>query len=791
MDTICRIIVLTQSEALTGQIERVIKDCRFPTRIQQIPEINYQRKIQFENPWDFLLVDWGSREPDEAVAWVNQQEPGHLIILLSEIFSPDWVTQMLNAGVYRCIPAARLELLPACLELGMENIRYLSTLARDRYDLKQAERKERESEARFRAVFEKSPIGIIVVDMTGKPIQFNRAFSRMLGYDDKELLRMHFLETSHPDDLHPHLEYIAEVQAGLRDGFTLEKRYIKKNGDILWGRLNVTIIKGASGEPLYALSMLEDVSERKLAEDKFHNMQEQLERFLNVSPVVIYAADPHPPYSIHFMSENHSKLFGFSKEEFFGDPALWQKRIHPEDSPRVMKTYEESIPDGHFGIDYRFLIKDGTYCCIHDEVNVTFDSEGQPRELVGSFYDITEQRKTDESLRLSEERYRTLAEAARDYIYVLDLQGIVQYANSIVCQALKRSPEQVTGHAFSEFFSPDITGELIAFISRVVDLRQAQYLEHPVPFPDKEIWAGTWMVPIPNENGNMLSILGVSRDITESRLAGEKLQRMLENEKELSELKTRFVTMTSHEFRTPLSTILSSAELLEHYSYKWSDQKKTDHLQKIQDAVKHLTTMLDEVLVIGRADAGKLKVNPEAFEMVEFCKNIVEDMQLGEGRFHPITFLSTPDHIDAYLDGRLLRQTLVNLLSNAIKFSPVGSPILVSLDLVDGQVEVEVSDEGLGITTEDQQRLFEPFYRGKNAAHVPGTGLGLTIVERSLELLCGTIQVNSQEGAGTTIKLRIPPHLPSNEADDLSDLEELSFINEEDKDHNHAEDPGR
>ena len=250
------------------------------------------------------------------------------------------------------------------------------------------------------------------------------------------------------------------------------------------------------------------------------------------------------------------------------------------------------------------------------------------------------------------------------------------------------------------------------------------------------------------------------------------LQNALEQEKKLNELKSRFVTMASHEFRTPLASILSSAELLEHYSHKWSEEKKLSHLYRIQSSVKHMTELLNDVLLLGKADAGKLELNPSQINLTQFCQELVEELQLNT-QTHQIVFqlenyLNTHDSVGRdlgttenrenliYMDEKMLRHILTNLLSNAIKYSPDRDKVVFKLICQEKQAIFRVQDFGIGIPASEHDRLFDSFHRANNVGSIPGTGLGLSIVKRSLELHGGKITIDSQLGIGSTFTVTLP-----------------------------------
>ncbi|HEY9632723.1 MAG TPA: sensor histidine kinase [Coleofasciculaceae cyanobacterium] len=230
----------------------------------------------------------------------------------------------------------------------------------------------------------------------------------------------------------------------------------------------------------------------------------------------------------------------------------------------------------------------------------------------------------------------------------------------------------------------------------------------------------------------------------------------LEKERELSELKSRFISMASHEFRTPLATILSSSELLENYYYKWTVEKKQQYFTRIKAAIQRMVQLLDDVLLIGKAEAGKMTFNPAPLNLRQFCNELVEEVQTSSGSQHKIDTVVQGKDKPACMDEKLLRHILYNLLSNAIKYSPAGTTIHFELNFLLKEVVFQIQDQGIGIPIDDQKHLFETFHRAKNVGTIPGTGLGLAIVKKSVDLHGGRIAVESVMDIGTTFTITLP-----------------------------------
>lgn len=227
-------------------------------------------------------------------------------------------------------------------------------------------------------------------------------------------------------------------------------------------------------------------------------------------------------------------------------------------------------------------------------------------------------------------------------------------------------------------------------------------------------------------------------------------------EREINELKSRFISMTSHEFRTPLTAILGTTELIKHYGQGWSSEKQHSYLDRIQRNVKHMTGLLDDVLVLSKADVGKIEFTPAPIDLKVFCNNLVEEIQLNTKRGQIVELVIEGENYNSYSDEKILRQILSNLLSNAIKYSPENTVVRFDVTFSNEEVAFFIQDQGIGIPEADQQHLFESFHRATNVGQIQGTGLGLAIVKKSVEIHQGTITFESIPAQGTKFIVRLP-----------------------------------
>lgn len=234
-----------------------------------------------------------------------------------------------------------------------------------------------------------------------------------------------------------------------------------------------------------------------------------------------------------------------------------------------------------------------------------------------------------------------------------------------------------------------------------------------------------------------------------------ELKQSLVRERELNEMKSRFVSMASHEFRTPLSTILSSVSLIELYNMESQEINRKKHVERIKSSIKNLTAILNNFLSLDKLEQGQIETSREAFNLPEFARDIIEEIQ-GLLKYGQQIILRYHGRKEIFQDKKILRNIILNLLSNAIKYSQEDKSIELLIQVKKDLVSISVKDDGIGIPTEEQKNLFRTFYRARNVNNIQGTGLGLNIVKRYVELLNGTINFISKPGEGTIFTIELP-----------------------------------
>jgi PAS domain S-box-containing protein len=432
--------------------------------------------------------------------------------------------------------------------------------------------------------------------------------------------------------------------------------------------------------------------------------------------------------------------------------------------------------------------------------------------FTGFIHDITEIKQKEAQLEESRNRLSAIFETAVDGIIIIDKRGVIRTINPAVTRLFGYTQEELEGHNISTLMPEPHKSNHDQYIHNYQKTGQAKIIgigrevlgkrKDGTTFPfnlgvsevkteDEVIYTGiihdltaykkkeqeiielnqTLEERVLNRTNELSKavnkLLGANKQLNHEiseRLKIEEALRATEveilhslrKEKELGELKSRFVSMASHEFRTPLSTILSSVSLIGRYKETGNLEKVDKHIDRIKSSVSNLTNILNDFLSLSKLEEGKIVNQPEQFHLYPFCNSVIEEL---EGILKPeqtIQLNGLEQSTEVYLDKKLLKNVLFNLLSNGLKYSPEGSTITVKIDNRPEELEIKVVDQGIGIPKADQEHLFSRFFRATNASNIQGTGLGLNIVKKYVELMGGSITFESVENVGTTFTVLLP-----------------------------------
>lgn len=512
-------------------------------------------------------------------------------------------------------------------------------------------------------------------------------------------------------------------------------------------------------------SLRAEIAERQRTEIALRHTNHTLQALVTASPRAILMLDREGKVKI--WNPAAERMFGWSEAEVIDRPNPIRLDDPLEDCTALQKgashdrNLQNCVLEGktYAGVELRRTKKDGTAIDIVFSAAPLPDANGQISGIVAVIADITEHKQRAEQLRL----LQSVVVNTNDAVIITEARPIdepgprILYVNEAFTRITGYRPEEVLGKTPRILQGPKTDRAALHKVRAALWRWESVTVETINYRKDgSEFWNEFNLVPVANARGWYTHWIAVLRDTT-ARKRADEIRLALEREKELSALKTRFFSMASHEFRTPLSTALAAAQVLENSQVEWENtEKRMRNLHRIQDSVKNMVQLLDDILTINRAETGNLAFNPKLLNLEHYCRHFIEEMQLSAGEAHQLTFTCRGTTCSIALDEKLMRSILSNLLSNAIKYSPSGGAVSLELEFQADAVQISVRDWGIGILPDDRQQLFEPFHRGKNIRTIPGTGLGLVVVKKCVELHQGTIQIASEAGAGTTCLVTLP-----------------------------------
>ena len=484
------------------------------------------------------------------------------------------------------------------------------------------------------------------------------------------------------------------------------------------------------------------------------------------------------------------------------------ENVHPEDREYLKSEISEAVKNASsYVVDYRIIHPDNSIHWLHEKGKIFKNAKGQPIRVIGVTQDITAQKIAEQKLKDDEVALRDYTEKLENKVkertkeLTTTVQKLVESNLSLEdqMQITKSAEKEVVQNKYLlDNISQNFPKGFVAVFDNNFNILLVEgeeveelgfkgladsntLLEHVIGVPDDvkqtvrnnivKTFKGehcsfeiayqnrTFLVnttPLYNTENKIEQVLLVHNNITLQKKAEFEILNTLKKEQELSELKSRFISMASHEFRTPLSAILSSAILIEKLNKPGNEEKRLNHVSKIRSNVKDLVLILNDFLSLSKLQEGKVLVQPSSFDLINFSKSVIEEIEGIKKNGQVISLIHQQPKIDIYLDSKLLKHILFNLLSNAIKYSEENKAITFKIQTIEQHVVVEITDQGIGIPKEDLDSMFQRFYRANNTTNIQGTGLGLNIVKQYTELMGGSITFKSELNVGSTFFIEFP-----------------------------------
>ncbi len=531
-------------------------------------------------------------------------------------------------------------------------------------------------------------------------------------------------------------------------GQQIELRARRRNGEIFDAELSIGQIKAAG-----LVCTLRDITERKRTQNALAEERNLLRTLIDAVPDSIYVKDRQHRFLLRNSALRHV-LGHLQPEGFVGktDFDLFPTAL----AEKFFVVEEELFRTGQPIVDQeqQLFTQDGSTAWISVTKVPLRNLSGEIIGLAGISHDITERKQTAEVLREQRDFLHLVINSVPDLITVNDRTGYFHIVNERAAQIYGLTSADLVGKTDAEVnHNP---GEVAFFLQTdqtALDSEQAVFIaEQTIQGRDYQ----TTKIPLRHSAGQPDRLLVVSSDITERKAAEAVLQQAVQKEKELNELKSRFVSMASHEFRTPLTSILLLTETLIFYRQKLTDEQVAQRLENIREQVGYLKDITEDVLQLAHTQTLRGEISSTWLDLDALCRSIIGEFQERPDISQRLLYSCDDDLHAVKLDKKLMRQIISNLISNATKYSLENTAIHIRLAYSEETLVLQVRDEGIGIPEADLRHLFQPFQRAVNVGDISGTGLGLAIAKEAVELHGGTISVESQIDVGTTFTVTIP-----------------------------------
>jgi PAS domain S-box-containing protein len=610
-------------------------------------------------------------------------------------------------------------------------------------------------------------------DMTDGKIYWSKEVLTIFELDENDFdgKISTFFNFVHPEDQ----AFVAQCVGDAiekNQAYNIDHRIILRNGKVKWVNERAQVILNEKKNINLLVGISQDITERKNIEEEKKRAQYFLEKAGEAGKIGYWTSEIGFEKGRLTWSKEVFSIFNMDPNHFDGLNSTFFNLIHPEDKERVLEMSRLAVEEKHiYNVDHRVVLKDGTVKWVNERGQIVRNEKEEAVMMVGIVQDINERKQVEEMLREYNDRYEILSKATNDVIYDWDIiKNKILYNQGMTMMFGYEEKEIMnTLDWWEERLHPEDHDRIMADIEEVFAKRllnwEFSYRYRTASGPYKFIHDRAYVVY--DMTGKPIRMIGAMQDvteITEYKLGLEQkveertreLNEALSKEKELVHLKSKFISIASHEFRTPLSTILLAAGFVRKFKDRMKPEDIDKKLESVETQVTHMTALLEDVLTVGKGEADKIVINWKLLPVRVFFENLIEEVTLNTRKSHSIDLQLTSTEETFRSDEGLMRNIFINLLTNAIKFSPNANKVVLNIDCTQQALRLNIRDFGMGIPADDVPKLFQSFFRASNVTTVKGTGLGLSIVKKAVNLLGGEISVKSNLGEGTEFTVTLP-----------------------------------
>lgn len=612
------------------------------------------------------------------------------------------------------------------------------------------------SENRMRRRIEILTEAVFEIDGKGSLVFLNRAWDALTGTASNLALGRPLIDFIRTED-HPALaDLLAGAEAG-REHLGLQLQLIRADGTISWVHLSVVRL-----EPAGCLGVMRDITREKAAQEEL----EKVSMVARSTQDMVIITDRLG--RTEWVNESFVRRTGFTLEEMAGRKPGHILQSGETDSV-IVDRIRRGLQQGHaVHEEVVNVTKSGEPYWVSIQINPVIGADGRIQQFISVQRETTQRRLAEDRSRQRNSELEELVEVHQEELAARnrEMEGLLRAIPDMVLRQRKdglvlhlqgeycfagatRHPFPAAGAALDS--TADILAKALQCgrnalesggpVMEEVEIQQSRGILHA------ELRA------VPSGHDEFVLI---GRDITARRALEMENAVQLQKERETSDMKTRFISVISHEFRTPMASILGSIDILDSHLERLSTEKRRELMERVRQSLHRMTDMLDDVLKLNRMDRRGNAVRPARVNLGSFAQTVIDDTKHLNDRHHTLEFTAPSTDTCFGTDPEMLRIILTNLLANAYRFSPAGGPVRVRVEAYDGGMKVSVEDQGIGIHPEDRRRIFEPFERGRNVDTIKGTGLGLNLVKRMVDALGGVVYLDSSLGHGSRFTVELP-----------------------------------
>jgi PAS domain S-box-containing protein len=627
----------------------------------------------------------------------------------------------------------------------------------------------RESEARAQCAFENASIGMGLIALDGRWFKVNPALCQLLGYTEAELLTRRFQDLTHADDLATDLNFERQLLANEVPTYQMEKRYLHQDGHVVWGLLNVSLVRDQAQQPLYFISQVQAIDDRKQAEDRLRQSEARYRAIVEDQTDLICRF--RPDGTVLFVNDSYCRYFDLSLTQVLGK--TYEPMVYESDREIVSQRLQlMSWETPTITIENRVLAQ-GFVRWTQWNNRVIFDQEKQIVEFQAVGRDITQLKQTEAALRQSEHRYRTLINTIPQLAWVADASGINTLTyNQQWFDFTGQTPEEAQGKGWLAILHPDdrplVLERWAVSATTGCDYEMEERLRR---------WDGTYIwhlgrgKPARNEQGQITQWYGTYTDISDRKRTEALREEQMQELQRLSDLKDDFLSTVSHELRAPVANIIMGIQMLDLILNQLTQltmaseiaQKAHCYLKILRDEAQREISLLNDLLDLSRLQAGADPQLLTELDLVTWIPHLTEPFEARVHEQHQELQIQIAESLPSLTtDVAYLKRIFTELLHNACKYTPAGGTIAISIQSIAAGIQLQVCNSGIEIPASEYDRVFDKFYRIPNNDpwKYGGTGLGLALVKQMVEQLGGTIQVNSTANQ-TCFTLQIPSLRPN------------------------------